>query len=183
MEKSWQVKTNGKSALLFIVFIGSLLAYVLLIVYAQENSRGQIDGAYFDNFMDSFWGLFFFFVVWLIAVFPIIIKRKIPLKMVLNDNALELRFSNNIKKDKIHFINKFNLAYSFNDGYFSRFIIYQKIKSHSGRWAYVKVSKIIALPFGWSWTNKRLKNMAEDFKLLDIEFRPQKKDLVSDFLD
>jgi len=183
MEKSWKVKTNGKLFLLIIVFLGSLLAYTLFIMYALGKGRGHVEGERFDVFMETFWGLFFFFVIWLIAVFPIIIKRKIPVKLVLNDNTLDLYNSNNPKKYKVYSINRSKLAYSFNDDFFSRFIIYQKVKSYSGRWAYVKVGKIIAFPFGWSWTNKSLKNMAEDFTNFNIEFRPTKKDLVSDFLD
>ena len=183
MEKSWSVKSNGKFSLLIIVFLASLLAYVWLINYLIFGE--PFDVPYLDKFFGVFFSLLFFFVVWLIAVFPIILKRKIPIRVELNEEALILFYSNREKrlnKYKIS-IDRASLAYSYNNDFFSRFIVYKKIKSHSGRIAYVKVCKIIALPISFSWTNDIIKSMAADFNSLGIEFRRTKKDSISDFLD
>ncbi len=183
MEKSWTVKTNGKFSLLIIVFLASLLAYAFVILYAIRKDISN--EPFVERYTTYFFSLFFFFIIWLIAVFPIILKRKIPIRLKLNEQALILFYSNRKMQVNKGFIsiNRASLAYSYNDDFFSRFIVYKKMKSHSGRIAYVKVCKIIALPISFSWTNEKIKSMADDFNSLGIEFRTTRKDTLSDFLD
>ena len=183
MEKSWSVKTNGKFSLLIFVFFASLFFYTLVILYMMND--GNTDEPFDKKFSTYFFSMFLFFIIWLISVFPIILKRKIPIRLKMNEEALIFSYSNRkkrINKSEIS-IKRDLLAYSFNEDFFSRLIIYKKVKSHTGRWAYVKVCKIIRFPMSISWTNDKLKAMAKDFNAFGIESKKTKADIISDFLD
>ena len=183
MEKSWSVRTDGKFSLLIFVFFASLFFYTLWILYAMQKPNAN--ESFMEMFTTYFFSMFFFFIIWLISVFPIILKRKIPIRLKMNKEALTLSYSNRKKRMNTNEISikRDLLAYSFNEDFFSRLIIYKKVKSHTGRWAYVKVCKLIGFPMSISWTNDILKSMAKSFSAFGIESRKAKADIISDFLD
>jgi hypothetical protein len=43
--------------------------------------------------------------------------------------------------------------------------------------------KILGFPFGDTWTNPKLKQLADDFSDLKIEFKKTNSNIISDFLD
>ncbi len=177
-KKSWQVKHTGKFQMVFTVFIASLIAYLLILNYPLRGEFHDFE-SYWENYINIFWSLLFFLIVWYFSVIPFILKKKIPKSIKVDDHQLEIIFP----KSKTIVIPRSELAFSFNYGQFSRLIIFQKVKSNSGRWAYVKRVKIIAFPIGNTWTNEKLKQLAKDFSELNIEFQQTIENTVSDFLD
>jgi hypothetical protein len=176
--KSWQVKHTGKFQMFLTIFTVSLIAYLLIINYSLRREVLN-NVSYWESFVISFWSLLYLLIIWYISLIPFILKKKIPISLKVDDHQLQIQYP---KSKKIE-IPRSDLAFSFNYGFFYRLIIYQKAKSHSGRWAYVKKVKILGFPFGDTWTNPKLKQLADDFSDLKIEFKKTNSNIISDFLD
>jgi hypothetical protein len=162
----WIIKYNAKLIYISVYFI---VVFVFTYFKLLKGEIGNSNDAELNLTIGTFIGFFFLFlpftVPFLIVIPYWILKKKIPKKITLNSESLNIYYK--IKSQQDFELDKLGYSINPNDNY-SVITLYKKIKAKRGHYIFKKSTTILGLSYSLGWKKEQLDEIARELERVNI---------------